>query len=39
VRGAAVGPNRAPFAVSLHEIADTLSFAIFTGQVPAPAAV
>ena len=25
-------------ATSLHEIADTLSFAIFTGQVPAPAA-
>jgi ketosteroid isomerase-like protein len=24
-------------AVSLHEIADTLAFAIFTGQVPAPA--
>ena len=25
-------------AVSLHEIADTLSFAVFSGQVPAPAA-
>jgi ketosteroid isomerase-like protein len=26
-------------AVSLHEIADTLAFAIFSGQVPAPATV
>ena len=25
-------------ATSLHEIADTLSFAVFSGQVPAPAA-
>ena len=25
-------------ATSLHEIADTLSFAVFTGQVPVPAA-